>query len=499
MCAGLLSSMMARASASLRHAVWAVALASALLLPIIAIVLPVTTLEILPEKPAQPVVRPVTVSVPEVAISSSSPRSVEWSAAARPSWNWTRWITLFWAAGACIVLLPLLAAFRNLKRLKTKSQPLDESWAGLVNDLRQKLSISKQVDVRIGTNPGPLTFGVLRKTILLPAIANEWSVDRRRLVLAHELVHVKRNDGLGQLLCQVVCTVYWFNPLIWYAVRQLGIERERACDDYVLVVLGGSAPDYADHLLQIARGLNGGFGLLAASMAHPSQLKLRVLSILDTRMRRRHVTRFTMAVLLSLTAVATLGLGSIQVARLSAMPLPAVLLPLHLPAPATPSSQTVVRPAQVVGQEPGFVVDRPAITYPIEARRKHIEGTVIVELNFNAKGEIDDSRVLSGPEELRQAAIQTALYNNYAIGTARSLQVIVDFKLPLAGTGEIAGIATGTSRVPLSGVTVTATNTETGLGVVSVTNEGGVYFFLWFAARKIPFDCAPQRLRGPIV
>jgi TonB family protein len=443
-------------------------------------VLPVTTLEILPEKPTQLVVRPLAVSVPEVATSSLDPGSTERSAAANPSnrsGDWTRWITSFWAAGACIALLQLLAAFRHLKRLKAASQPADGSWAVLVNDLRQTLSISKQANVRIGANPGPLTFGALRKTILLPATVNEWSVDRRRLVLAHELAHVKRDDGLGQLLCQVVCTVYWFNPLIWYAVRQLGIERERACDDYVLVGLGGSAPDYADHLLQIARGLNGGFVRLAASMAHPSQLKLRVLSILDPRIRRRQMTRFTMAVLLSLTAVVTLGLGSIQVARLSAMPLPAVFLPLHLPVPVAPPSQTVVRPAQTVRQEPGFVVDRLPITYPTEAKQKRIEGTVIVELNFNSNGEIVDSRVLSGPEELRQAAIQTALYNNYAIGSARSLQVMVDFKIASAGTGEISGNTTTPSRGPLPGVTVTATNTETGIGVVSVTNEVGAYRF----------------------
>jgi len=482
MCAGLLSSVMGRNSASLRHAIWAAALAGALLLPITSIVLPVTTLEILPEKPAPPMVRTVVIPLSEAATSSFEPRSGEPAAVPNPSWNWTRWMTLFWVLGACITLLPLLAAIRQLKRLKAASQPVDDSWTASVNDLRQKLSISKQVEVRIGANPGPLTFGVMRKTILLPPTANEWSFDRRRLVLAHELAHVKRNDGLGQLLCQVVCTAYWFNPLVWYAVHRLGIERERACDDCVLIGLGEPAPDYADHLLQIARGLNGGLGRLAASMAHPSQLKLRVLSIVDPKIRRKQMTRFTTAVLLTLTVVATLGLGSIQFSRLSAMPLPAVLMPPPLPAPEAPSvapssPQAVGRPAQDLRQEPGFVVNRLAMTYPSAARQKGIEGTVIVELNFNAKGEIAESRVLSGPEELRQAAIQTALFNNYAIGTARSLQVIVDFKLPLAGTGEISGMTTAPSRVPLPGVVVSATNTETGISVVSVTNDAGEYRF----------------------
>jgi len=477
MFAGLLSSALIRVSASFRHAVWAAFLAGALLLPIISTVLPVSTLEILPEKPAPPVIRSIAVSVPEMPTSSSELRLTEPTAAASPSLDWTRWIAILWATGACVVLLQLLAAFWNLNALKATSQRLDGSWIVLLNDVRQKLSIPKPVDVGIGANPGPLTFGVFRKTILLPATANEWSIDRKKLVLAHELAHVKRNDGLGQLLCQVVCTVYWFNPLVWYSIYRLGIERERACDDYVLVGLGGSAPDYADHLVQIARTLNGRFGLLAASIAHPSQLKLRVLSILDSRMRRRQMTRFSMALLLSLTAVTTLGMSSIQIARLSAMPLPAVLLPLHPPTAVAPSAQAAVRPPQVVAQEPGFVVNRLPVFYPFEARQKGIQGTVIVELNFNARGDIVDSRVLSGPEELREAAIQSALLGDYAISTARSLQVIMDFKLPAAGTGEIAGTITDASRVPIPGVTVTATNTETGIDVASVSNESGTYRF----------------------
>src|SRR5262249_44411626 len=89
-----------------------------------------------------------------------------------------------------------------------------------------------------------------------------------------------------------------------------------------------------------------------------------------------------------------------------------------------------------------------------------------------------ESRVISGPEELRETAIQTALLGNFAISTARSLQVIMDFKLPAAGTGEIAGTTTDASRVPIPGVTVTATNAETGLNVAAVSNESGTYRFL---------------------
>jgi protein TonB len=98
-----------------------------------------------------------------------------------------------------------------------------------------------------------------------------------------------------------------------------------------------------------------------------------------------------------------------------------------------------------------------------------------VELNFNANGEIVASRVLSGPEELRQSALQTALEGKYAIQTARSLQVIVDFSLPAAGTAEISGKTTDASATPIPGVIVAAGNRATGIAIATVTDQDGVY------------------------
>src|SRR5262249_39834712 len=89
----------------------------------------------------------------------------------------------------------------------------------------------------------------------------------------------------------------------------------------------------------------------------------------------------------------------------------------------------VVQPQQ---NSPGYVVNIRPVRYPAEAMQKRIEGTVAVELTFNASGNIVDSRVLSGPEELRAAALESALRGNYSINVARTLQVLVDFKLSTA-------------------------------------------------------------------
>ena len=80
----------------------------------------------------------------------------------------------------------------------------------------------------------PIACGVIRPTVVLPAAADDWPDDRVRVVLLHELAHVRRRDCLTQAVADAACAVFWFNPLAWMAVRELRRERERACDDMVL-------------------------------------------------------------------------------------------------------------------------------------------------------------------------------------------------------------------------------------------------------------------------
>jgi mono/diheme cytochrome c family protein len=135
---------------------------------------------------------------------------------------------------------------------------------------------------------------------------------------------------LGQILAQTVSCIYWFNPLVWYAVRRLHVERERACDDCVLR-LGADGADYADHLLQITRGLNSGFAQSAVSMAHPSQLKARMIAILDSRIRRSRASRIAASSLLTIVSVLMLTIAAIQLTTLSTLVLPAFASPLGAP------------------------------------------------------------------------------------------------------------------------------------------------------------------------
>src|SRR4029079_9712727 len=105
--------------------------------------------------------------------------------------------------------------------------------------------------IRSDVSAMPSTWGIFNPTVLLPGDADTWDEERRRVVLLHELAHVRRKDSLMQIIAQVCCAVYWFHPAVWYTSRKLQSERELACDEHVLA-LGMNACDYAAHLLEIA-------------------------------------------------------------------------------------------------------------------------------------------------------------------------------------------------------------------------------------------------------
>jgi TonB family protein len=105
------------------------------------------------------------------------------------------------------------------------------------------------------------------------------------------MAHIRRRDCVTQALAELAGAIYWFNPLVWLAIRRLRIERERASDDLVLSA-GKKASDYAAHLLALARPLaSRELASAAIAMASSSHLETRLRSILNPRLDRRGLTR----------------------------------------------------------------------------------------------------------------------------------------------------------------------------------------------------------------
>ena len=162
----------------------------------------------------------------------------------------------------------------------------------------------------------PMASGIFKPSVLMPEDANRWPLERLRIVLLHELAHVKRRDCLTHVIVQLACALYWFNPLAWIAARHVRTERERACDDLVLAC-GTRGPDYAEELLEIARVMRGGRypALLAGAtlaMAHRSQLEGRLIAILDPKVPRAAVSRLRTALTAVGVACALAPLAAMQ-------------------------------------------------------------------------------------------------------------------------------------------------------------------------------------------
>jgi len=452
LCAAVVTTLLRRASASLRHAVWILAIASAIVLPTLSSVIPHIELPVPVETDASVTFSPLYAG-PE-APTAGSP-AVTSSTSNAPSAAGLQLLAV-WLGGAVLVLARLVAGTIAVRRTANKAVPVvDHRWLRLSAKLSAALGIRRPVRLLLGgPSISPVTWGVFHHTVLLPSKAVRWSDERRRLVLAHELAHVKRMDGAAQIFLQLVCSIYWFNPLVWFAAHRLRIERERACDDRVLG-LGTAAVDYADHLIQIVRGMRSqqSFAFTAVSMAQPSQLETRLISILDGRLRRRKLSRIGTALVCALTTLLTLSIGALGVATAVSLP-PVLVAAMRLapaPAPAPPPAMPAARPASApqrtrignAGMIPSTTVVPPAVVsskppiYTTEALQAGIEGIVTLEAAVDLQGGI---RILRVVKELGygldQRAMGAVLDWKFAPATRNGVpvesitQIDVEFKLP---------------------------------------------------------------------
>jgi TonB family protein len=300
--AALASLLLRRRSAAARHLVWTAAAAALLALPLLTRMLPALRVPVASTGPTA-VFQVFVTSTPldrarNAAHVGQAPRPAA-DLQVRPAP--LPWPLLVWSAGAFIAVLQLLWAYLILHRVRRAARPFPNSDAAL---LASTLGIDHSVAI-LETPHGsmPMTCGIFRPAVLMPAGASGWTPERVRIVLLHELAHIRRGDLATHLLARLALSLHWWNPLAWYAWRAFIKERERATDDLVLAA-GARASDYAGHLLEIARAFQPEPATAAAAlaMARRSELEGRLVAILDTRVNRRPAGRRA-AVFVALAAV----------------------------------------------------------------------------------------------------------------------------------------------------------------------------------------------------
>jgi TonB family protein len=281
-----------RRSAAFRHLVWSSGILGSLILPLLTLLLPAWPSATLWNATALLASRHGMAAGP----SSQSLRSMMVDASASsPLFIQAATLAMFiWAVGFLVVSLRLVGGIARLAWVSAHSKPLlEEDWKRAVLETSKSFKIARPVRLlQSGSQAAmPLTWGIFRPLIILPAIAREWPEGRRRIVICHELAHIARGDWLSQMCAELARGFYWFHPFAWVAAGHLRHESECACDDSVLNC-GIDPSDYANQLLDLARTLRNSSQALppALALARLPSLERRFASMLNPSIDRRRLS-----------------------------------------------------------------------------------------------------------------------------------------------------------------------------------------------------------------
>ena len=333
------------------------------------------------------------------------------------------------AAGFAARIVWLAAGFWRLRRYRLNSRPLEPA-----------LSWSVEADLRLSADvASPVTFGFRNPVVLLPAHFPDLDPHMQDAILYHEILHVRRGDWLVTLAEEVVRSIFWFHPAVWWLLGEIGLAREQAVDHEV-IELTKSRDGYLDALLAIA-GATPKLDLAPAPLfLRKRHLKQRVVSILkEVRMSK---TKRISALAAGLTFLAAC----------------CWFVTVTLPLSAQP---------QVVSDAPGVTVElggatvlhRTGVNYPDAALKGHVQGIVTAEVTLDQSGNVVDAHIVAGPTELRRAVIQSVLQWHFAMDSATlTRRVNINFTTPQAGTqtsGVAGGVPGGVPGGVVGGVTTT--------------------------------------------
>ncbi len=288
--------------AAVRHALWTVAVIAQLALPLTERV---------------PAARAMTVAVPPVASAAVEPDPTSLAAPAPRTAEQTAPLSLLHVLGFVTAALLLRLGVGTLQVMaiaRRSSRIIDGEWLSLAQELCATLGIRRPVTlIRAGTLP--VTWGLVYPAILIPAAADAWPRALRRHVLLHELAHVRRFDALSQLAAQLALALFWFNPLVWLAVRRMRAEAENACDDYVL--RDGERPSaYAATLVALVDAHHGASvpAFASLSVGRRSELEQRVGAITSSH-RDPSAARLFATIAVAAAAIVVVPLSAVQRVR----------------------------------------------------------------------------------------------------------------------------------------------------------------------------------------
>ena len=220
-----------------------------------------------------------------------------------------------WIVGILAMIILVIKSSLHLRNLEKSALPLqNKEVRRLYHHCLEEMGIHRDIPVySTAFLKSPIIVGLLKPCIYLPIhLISDYNESDMRYMLLHELQHYKHHDAIGSFLMNLAGVVYWFNPLVWYALKEMRNDREVACDTSVLKMLEEDAyEEYGNTLINFAEKVSlTPFPFAAGLGGNMKQMKRRIINIASyekpTFMKRlKGMTAFM------LTAVLLLGLAPI--------------------------------------------------------------------------------------------------------------------------------------------------------------------------------------------
>jgi len=171
-----------------------------------------------------------------------------------------------WCAACALMLWRVAWSYLFLFRLRRSLSPLPPLQQRQMERLAYIFGLKRRI--RLCTSSAvsmPMTIGWVSPLVVLPqGLTSSLSESEYESIVAHELAHIKRWDYVTNLLQRLIQAYLFFHPAVWVIGKQLAVERELACDDWAVRLIG-EPRRYASCLTKLAELLSEGKPLAVAT------------------------------------------------------------------------------------------------------------------------------------------------------------------------------------------------------------------------------------------
>jgi TonB family protein len=243
----------------------------------------------------------------------------------------------------------------------------------------------------------PVTMGLRQKLLLLPVTMVDVLPELDlHTVIAHEFAHMQRKDFMKNLLYELLSLPVTYHPLLWLTRARIMESREIVCDQMAAAVTGRN--EYARSLLRLASLMVAG---TLGSTPHTigifdaNAFERRLMNLTEKHKEIRGVRRVAMVAACVALGLATCG--------------SALAMGMHVNAASTSDNSNASKPPKQLSVSTdvmaGNLLNKVLPVYPAEAKKAKIQGTVVLSAVIGKDGNVENLRVISGPNQLQRSAL----------------------------------------------------------------------------------------------